>query len=111
MVALCDTLRRAVIETGISEAAGVRVRTVRCDAWSIADGNPRHAFVDMVLRLRAGRALETRKALVAHVFAAAEAKLKPLLDARPLSLSLELRELDPELSPKTGSVRRHLEDA
>ena len=107
---LCDAMRQAMIETGVFPLAGVRVRALRCDFWSIADGDPAHDFVDMSLRLRAGRPLDVRQAAAAHVFAAAEAFLKPVLQSRSLALSLELRDMDPELSPKTGTIRDHLKE-
>ncbi len=108
---LCDSLRLAMTETELFPLAGIRVRALRCDHWSIADGDPAHGFIDMSLRVRAGRPLEKRKAATAHVFAAAERFLAPALEKRSLSLSLEMRNIDPELSPKTGSIRKHLKGA
>ena len=109
--ALCDVLRRAAIETGLFPVAGVRVRAHRCDHASIADGNPAHGFVDIAVRLRAGRPLEAREAAAAGIFAAAEAFLAPAMEAAPVALSLEMRDIDPALSLKTGTIRRHMEGA
>ncbi|MFC4667859.1 5-carboxymethyl-2-hydroxymuconate isomerase [Seohaeicola nanhaiensis] len=106
--ALCDVLRRAAIETGVLPMAGVRVRAIRADHVSIADGDPQHGYVDIALRLRGGRDLATRKAATAHVFAAAEAFLAPAMAQHSIALSFEMRDIDPELSPKTGTIRNHL---
>ena len=108
MAAFCDVLRRAAIETGVLPLAGVRVRAFRADHFSIADGDPAHGYIDISLRLRGGRDLATRKAATAHVFAAAEAFLAPAMARHSIALSFEMRDIDPDLSPKTGTIRDHL---
>jgi len=107
---LCETLRRAGIETGVFSPAGIRVRAHRADHYAIADGGPQHAYVDIGVRLRGGRDLETRKAATAHLFRAAEAYLEPLLASRPIALSMEMRDIDPELSPKRNTIRDHIKE-
>ena len=108
MAAFCDALRVAAIETGALPMPGIRVRAMRADYVSIADGDPDHGYIDISVRLRGGRDLETRKAATAHIFAAAEAFLQPVMATRSLALSLEMRDIDPDLSPKTGTIRDHL---
>lgn len=109
MAALCDLLRRAAVETDILPLAGVRVRAVRADHVAIADGDPRHGYVDISLRLRGGRPLAARKAATEHIFAAARAYLAPVMAVHPVALSFEMRDIDPELSPKCGSIRDFLD--
>ena len=111
MAAFCDTLRQAAIQTGAMPMAGVRVRAVRADHVSMADGDPAHGYVDITLRLRAGRDLETRKAATAHVFQADRAFLAPAMQTHSIALSFEMRDIDPALSPKCGTVRDHLKGA
>lgn len=106
--AFCDLLRRAAIDTGVFPMAGIRVRAVRADYVSIADGDPKHGYIDILVRLRGGRDLETRKKATAALFAAAQTHLAPLMASRSVALSLEMRDIDPELSPKTGTIRDHL---
>ncbi|MDF1718602.1 MAG: 5-carboxymethyl-2-hydroxymuconate isomerase [Antarcticimicrobium sp.] len=108
MAGFCDALRRAAIETGALPMPGIRVRAMRTDHVSIADGDPGHGYVDISVRLRGGRDLDTRKAATAHIFAAAETFLAPVMAVRSLALSLEMRDIDPELAPKTGTIRDHL---
>ena len=107
---LCDRLRREAVATGVFPMAGVRVRAVRCDDYSIADGSPEMGFVDIVVRVGAGRSPETRREAVGRLFGAAEDFLKEVLAARPLALSMEMRELEPELSLKTGTIRKFLKE-
>ncbi len=104
--ALCEVLRAAGAATGVLPEAGIRVRALRCDAYAIADGTlPDAGFIDISVRLRAGRSLDDRKAATARIFAAAEGFLEPLFAERPFALSFEMRDIDPELSPKRGSIR------
>lgn len=109
VAALCEVLRVAMIETGVFPLAGVRVRAFAATHVAIADGNPAHGYIDMSIRLRAGRAPEAKTAATAHVFEAAKTFLAPIMARRPLALSLEMRDIDPELSPKAGSIRDFLE--
>lgn len=109
IAALCDALRRAAIETGAFPLAGVRVRAFAASHVSIADGNPAHGYIDISIRLRAGRPLPVRQAATGHIFEAARAFLAPVMARRSLALSLEMRDIDPALSPKTGSIRDHLD--
>ena len=108
IAALCDTLRRAAIATGVFPMPGIRVRAIRVDHVSIADGDPAHGYVDISVRLRAGRDLATRQAAAQAIFAAAEAHLAPALARHSIALSLEMRDIDADLSPKTGTIRDHL---
>lgn len=108
---LCACLRRAAAETGVFPLAGIRVRAFAANHVSIADGDPRHGYIDISLRLRAGRGLDTRKRAAQAVFAAAQAYLEPAMQRHSLALSLELRDIDPELSPKCGTTRDHMQKA
>ena len=108
VAALCDRLRRAAIETGALPMPGVRVRAFAADHASVADGDPKHGFVDISVRLRGGRDLETRRRATQHIFDAAREFLAPAMETRSVALSLEMRDIDPELSPKAGTVRDHL---
>jgi len=106
--ALCRTLRDAAVETGVLPLAGLRVRATACSHVVIADGNPDHAFLDISLRLRAGRSPEDKARATAHIFAAAEAFCAEVLARSSFMLSFEMRDIDPDLSPKTSSIRRYL---
>lgn len=108
IAALCRVLRDAAVETGVLPLAGLRVRATACTHCVIADGNPDHAYLDISLRLRAGRSIEDKTRATAHVFAAAEAFCAEALATSSLMLSFEMRDIDPDLSPKTSSIRRYL---
>jgi len=104
----CDTIRLAAIETCVFPAAGIRVRATACNHFSMADGNPDHAFLDVSIRLRAGRSQDAKDAATAHIFQAAESYCSELLQSSSFMLSMEMRDIDPTLSPKTSSIRKYL---
>ena len=108
IAALCDLLRVAAIETGILPMPGIRVRAFCATHVSIADGDPKHGYIDISLRLRGGRTAEAKRAATAHMFAAAETFLADAMSTHSIALSFEMREIDPDLSPKAGSIRDHL---
>ncbi len=111
IAALCRALRDTATETGVFPFAGIRVRATACSHVVIADGNPEHAFLDISVRLRGGRRLEVRKAAAAQIFAAAEAFCAGVMESSSFMLSLEMRDIDPELSPKASSIRNYLPEA
>lgn len=108
---LCAALRDAAAATGVFPAAGIRVRATACTHVVIADGNPDHAFLDISVRLRGGRTLEARKAATARIFDAAERACAKVMASSPFMLSMEMRDIDPELSPKASSIRDYLPEA
>jgi len=110
MAALCELLRKTGIETGVFPMAGIRVRAFRADHVAIADGDPRHGYIDISIRLRGGRTFEVRKAATEKLFAAAKAYLEPVIATTSMALSMEMRDIDPELSPKLNTIRDHLKE-
>jgi len=108
MAALCRVLRDAAVETGVFPLAGIRVRAICCTHVVIADGQSDHGFIDISVRLRAGRPLETKKRTVQDLFAAAERFCAPVMEQSSLMLSMEMRDIDADLAPKASSIRRYL---
>ena len=109
MGGLCECLR--LVATGLDAfpAAGVRVRAHAARHYAIADGNPAHGYIDVVVRLRAGRDLAVKQAATQVLFAAAKEFIGAVMAKRPIALSFEMRDIDPDLSPKAGTIRDHLE--
>ncbi|MBG6160460.1 5-carboxymethyl-2-hydroxymuconate isomerase [Labrenzia sp. EL_195] len=105
---LCEHLRVEAARIDAFPMPGIRVRALKAEHYSIADGNPEHAFIDISVRLRAGRPMDVKKDTASRLFNAAKAFLEPVLATSSLALSLEMRDIDPDLSPKTGTIRDHL---
>ena len=108
IAALCDHIRRAAIDTGVFPMAGIRVRAFAANHVSIADGEAKHGYIDISVRLRKGRPTAAKQAATQSVFAAAEAFLAPVMAQRSIALSMEMRDIDPGLSPKSGTIRDQL---
>ncbi|MDQ2091836.1 5-carboxymethyl-2-hydroxymuconate isomerase [Marimonas arenosa] len=110
MAALCDHIRRAAIDTGVFPMPGIRVRAFKADHVSVADGDPKHAFLDLSIRLRGGRPTEAKTRATREIFEALQSFMAPALAKHSIALSVEMRDIDPELSPKTGTIRDHLKE-
>lgn len=108
MAAFCNHLREAASQLDTFPTPGIRVRAVAVDHFSQADGNPAHGFVDVSVRLRGGRAQDVKEEAVAVLFAAMQDFFAADMATNSLALSLEMRDIDPALSPKAGTVRDHL---
>ncbi len=111
MPRLLAAIRDAMAATGIFPLAGIRVRAVAVDHVLIADGNPDHAYLDVILRLGAGRDAAAKARALQAVFAAVEAEVAGAMETSSVMLSMELREIDAALSRKTSSIRRYLPEA
>ena len=105
---LCVVVRDAAVQTGVFPLAGIRVRATPAAHVVMADGNPDHAFLDLSVRLREGRDLEKRKAATSLIFAALEAYCADVMARSSFMLSMEMRNIDADLSPKASSIRDHL---
>lgn len=105
---LCDAILDAAVETGVFELGAIRVRALCCEAYAVADRHPENAFVDLSLRLAAGRSADVKKQLGDAIFAAAGRFLDPLFKTPHFALSFEIREIDPELSWKRNAIHPRL---
>ena len=105
---LCETLLKTVLETGLFELGAVRVRALRADHYAITDQLPENAFVDLNLRIGKGRTAEEKKRAGEAIFAAAAEVLGPLFETPHFALSLEIREIDAELSWKKNAIHQRL---
>lgn len=110
MAGLCDALRQSAVGIAALPMPGVRVRAIRADHYSIADGDQKHGFVDVSVRLREGRPDDVKQDVIDKLFKTAQAFLAPVMKTHSIALSFELREIDAQLSPKCGTIRDHLED-
>jgi len=109
MGALCVALKDAAAATGIFPPAGIRVRAFAAQHVVIADGDPQNVFIDINIRLAAGRDAAAKTRAADAVFAAAQTFTSDVMAARPFMLSLELREIDAAYSRKVSSIRDYLQ--
>jgi 5-carboxymethyl-2-hydroxymuconate isomerase len=102
---LVEEMHAAAVASGIADIAGFRTRAERRDVYRVGDGNPSNGFVHIVARIRHGRSVEQRKALAASLMAAADKALEQAFAARPLALSVEVHEIDPETRLMRNTMR------
>ncbi len=105
---LFRALHATAVATGVFPLGGIRFRAVRCDDYLIADGNPANSFVHLSMKMGHGRPLDVRKEVGEKLFATLCAALDPIFQRRPLGISFEIRELDPDLSYKKNNMHDRL---
>lgn len=110
MGALCEAIRATAASIDAFPLAGIRVRAMRVDHVAMADGNPKHGFIDLSVRLREGRQEDVKQYAIARIFATLKDFVKPAMETHSIALSAEMRDINANLSPKFGNVRDHLED-
>jgi 5-carboxymethyl-2-hydroxymuconate isomerase len=93
---LCEEIHAAAIASGVAEPVAVRTRLKRREHYRVGDGSPENAFVHIDIRARKGRSLEQKKAVVQAVYDQANKTLDAVFRARPLALTVEIHEIDPE---------------
>jgi 5-carboxymethyl-2-hydroxymuconate isomerase len=99
-----EIVRKAAVETGIFPLGGIRVRSVRCEHYAIAEGSADFGFLDMVLRLGEGRDLAIRKKAGEHIFKALSAYLDPVFANSKFALSFDMQINDKETSWKRNNI-------
>lgn len=111
MSALCEALRATAADIETFPMPGIRVRATCVDHVAMADGNAKHGFIDLSVRLRAGRSDDVKKEAVTRIFATLKAFMAPAMETHSIALSAEMRDINADLSPKFGNIRDHLEDS
>jgi 5-carboxymethyl-2-hydroxymuconate isomerase len=90
---LVDAAHAAAVKAGIAKIGGVRTRAERRDVFRVGDGDPRNAFVNVVLFI-APRPVEIKQALGQVIFDAVDSYLSANLPDAPIALSLYIQEID-----------------
>jgi 5-carboxymethyl-2-hydroxymuconate isomerase len=80
---------------GVFPIGGIRVRAIRLTDYVIADGaGPDDAFINIDVKMGAGRSTNFRKHYFDALFVRIRDFLGPLFDRRPLALSLYVEEAE-----------------
>ncbi|HEY7459516.1 MAG TPA: 5-carboxymethyl-2-hydroxymuconate Delta-isomerase [Xanthobacteraceae bacterium] len=105
---LVKELHETAIASGLFQVGGIRSRAKKRDIYVVADGDPSNAFVYVVARIAPGRPIEKRKALGEALLASASKRLDPVFKSRGLSLSVEVQELDEQLTFRKNNLHERL---
>ncbi len=106
--ALVQTLHETAANIEALPLGGLRTRAVAREYYSLADGHTDNAFLNLVIRLAPGRSFEVRQSIGETVFSALVDFLEPTFASSPLSLSLEIQELDADLRWKQSNFRDYM---
>ena len=107
--AIVDVVHKSAVDSGLFKIGGIRVRTLRHEIYKIADGNPEHAFLHVRANILEGRSVEDREKLGNATIAAVDALLGAAHKKRGIALSVEVSEIDHNMSFKKNSLHGQLE--
>ncbi len=110
MSALCESIRAKAATIETFPMAGIRGRATCVDHVAMADGDAKHGFIDLSVRLREGRAPEEKREAIEQIFATLKELITPAMASHSIALSAQMRGINADLSPQFGNIRDHLED-
>lgn len=106
--ALCQAMHAVMLASPLFPDAGIRVRAHKADFAIIADGLAENDFVAMTLSVGAGRNQNELRAVGDALFVAGQLALKIPLSTPHFTFSLEIREINPDLSWKDTPIHSRL---
>jgi 5-carboxymethyl-2-hydroxymuconate isomerase len=101
---LIRVVHDAMIATNAFPLEAVRTRGVPRNDFRIADGDPRNAFLAVVGRIAPGRPQQLRHELGKTLFDAIRGYLSDVSEAIPLSITVELQEIDQTSAFRHNSI-------
>jgi len=107
---LFEKLHVAAVDTSLFPLAGIRSRAHRCEHFRIADGNAKHGFVHLQVKLGAGRSEDEKRSAAEAFFKVLGAHLNPLYEQQGLAISFEMTELPSTLKYNKNNLRDYLPD-
>jgi 5-carboxymethyl-2-hydroxymuconate isomerase len=105
---LLRELHEAAAASGVFPLGGIRTRAARRERYRIADGHPDNAFVHVVARIRHGRPLDVRQRAGTLLFETLCRHLATAYATTPLGISLEVQEIDPDVSYKQNNLHDYV---
>lgn len=106
--ALCESIRTQATLIDTFPMAGIRVRATRVDYHAMADGDPKHGFIDLSVRLRDGRTEAVKQDAITRIFKTLKEFMEEAMQTKSIALSAEIRDINADLSPKFGNIHDHL---
>ena len=106
--ALVVALHETAVEIPDLPVGGLRTRTARRDQYRIADGHTDNGFINVTLRIAEGRSLEVRQHAGEKLFETLKGFVAPQFEHRPMSLSLDVQEIQTETRWKHSNIRDYM---
>jgi 5-carboxymethyl-2-hydroxymuconate isomerase len=104
---LVDAMHAVAVSLDALPVGGIRTRTARRDTYRIADSHPDNTFINVTLRI-APRPDDVKKEVGETLFQALNDFVQPVFSTTPMSLSLEIQEIDAECRWKHSNIRDYL---
>ena len=108
MQALAQKISDVTNATGIFPLAGIRVRMHPVETYAMADGHPDNAFVAVIMRIGAGRDLETRQSAGRTVYDCICEFFADEIERGFMAVSVDMEINDPDMSFKRNGVADRL---
>lgn len=105
---VCEAAYAVMRKSDIFPTAGIRVRAFKADVAIVGDALPENDFAAMTLSVGAGRSVEALKQAGDEIFAAVQEAFSGPLSTTHFALSLEIREIHPQLSWKDTPIHARL---
>jgi len=106
--AVLAELHAAAAASGVFPLGGIRTRAARREHYRIADGHPDNTFVHVTARIRHGRPLDVRQRAGTMLFETLCRSLASVYETTPLGISLEIQEIDPDVSYKQNNLHDYV---
>lgn len=105
---LFEKLHKAAVDTSLFPLAGIRSRAHRCENFRIADGDAKHGFVHLQVKLGAGRTEDEKSSAAKAFFEVLGKHLNPVYNQQGLAISFEMTELPVTLKYNKNNLRDYL---
>jgi len=89
---------------------GIRTRCVARHIYRIADGHPDNGFISVLVRIARGRSDEEKKIIGDSLFTTLIQHVDFVFKHRPLSLALEIQEINPDTRWKQSNIREYMQE-
>jgi 5-carboxymethyl-2-hydroxymuconate isomerase len=91
---LIKAVHKAAIGTKAFPVSAIRTRGASRKNFRVADGDPRNAFLAVVIRVAQGRTPELRHEIGSAIFESVTNHMRDVSAAIPLAITVELQEID-----------------
>ena len=105
---VCEAAHQVMLASAVFPDAGIRVRAYRADYAIVADGLAENNFMALTLSVGAGRETEHLVGAGEKIFKSVQSVLKEPLATTHFALSLEIREINADLSWKDTPIHTRL---
>lgn len=105
---LIAALHEKAVSIDALPTGGIRVRAARRDEYLVGDGDPSNTFLNVILRIATGRSIDLQRDIGQELFSVVTEFVQEIYDERPMSLSFEIQEINPETRWNRGNIRDYM---